>query len=265
MWGKPLTQSTLTTAYDELADLNPFRYRGYVWDQETGLYYLRSRYYDAESNRFISADSIQYLCAHCVLKNAYTYCKGSPINQEDSSGNVSEKVADNVIRDNAQHIIKAAEEFDVDLQILAGVIYAEQRLNVDWKDDLTDWLGSTGLIDTSVGIAQVRMSTAESVENDGYMERTEMLYNWMGIIVTEHQIRCAKLSDNETNVRYAAAYLKQLTKAWEPSYKSIAKDPAILGTLYNIGVGTPHKNPEPNDFGRFVRDHYDRMKKLLNV
>lgn len=35
---------------------NPFRYRGYYYDNETGLYYLNSRYYDAETGRFINAD-----------------------------------------------------------------------------------------------------------------------------------------------------------------------------------------------------------------
>ena len=39
-----------------LAFLNPLRYRGYVFDDETGLYYLQSRYYDPVTGRFISAD-----------------------------------------------------------------------------------------------------------------------------------------------------------------------------------------------------------------
>ncbi|WP_287486995.1 RHS repeat-associated core domain-containing protein, partial [Blautia sp.] len=38
---------------------NPLRYRGYYWDEETGLYYLASRYYDPEVGRFISADTIE--------------------------------------------------------------------------------------------------------------------------------------------------------------------------------------------------------------
>ena len=38
-WGKPTLVRTLTTAYEALAELNPFRYRGYVFDEETGLYY----------------------------------------------------------------------------------------------------------------------------------------------------------------------------------------------------------------------------------
>ena len=41
-----------------LGELNPFRYRGYYYDAESGLYYLRSRYYDPETFRFLNADSI---------------------------------------------------------------------------------------------------------------------------------------------------------------------------------------------------------------
>ena len=53
-WGKQLScTSTLATT---LGVLNPFRYRGYVYDEETQWYYLKSRYYDPETCRFISAD-----------------------------------------------------------------------------------------------------------------------------------------------------------------------------------------------------------------
>ena len=53
-WGKKV-QITGTLA-GTLGTLQPFRYRGYVYDEETGLYYLQSRYYDPEVGRFISAD-----------------------------------------------------------------------------------------------------------------------------------------------------------------------------------------------------------------
>ena len=55
-WGKPVLVRTLTTAYETLAEVNPFRYRGYVYDEETGLYYLRSRVYNPEWKRFMNAD-----------------------------------------------------------------------------------------------------------------------------------------------------------------------------------------------------------------
>ena len=41
-----------------LGELNPFRYRGYYYDTESGLYYLNSRYYDPEISRFLNADAI---------------------------------------------------------------------------------------------------------------------------------------------------------------------------------------------------------------
>ena len=45
-WGNPLT--TTGTMAGTLGKLNPFRYRGYVYDAETGIYYVASRYYDPE-------------------------------------------------------------------------------------------------------------------------------------------------------------------------------------------------------------------------
>ena len=57
-WGKPTLVRTLTTAYEALAELNPFRYRGYVWDQKIVLCYLRTRYYNTLWGRFIQIDNI---------------------------------------------------------------------------------------------------------------------------------------------------------------------------------------------------------------
>ena len=54
-WGNVVKSS------GELAELNPIRYRGYYFDAETGLYYLKSRYYDAGVGRFISPDKIENL------------------------------------------------------------------------------------------------------------------------------------------------------------------------------------------------------------
>ena len=263
-WGNPVLVRTLTTAYEKLAELNPFRYRGYVYDEETELCWVLSRYYDSQLHRFISADDVTYLSANNSLKNAYAYCNLRPVKLKDPTGYIPEDAAEDLIRENAQYIIDAAEEFGVDAQILAGVIYTEQVLNVDWIDTCTDWLGSTGLVDTSVGIAQVKMSTAESVEEAGLMERIDAeVYGF--VVISHHKLRYARLCDNETNIRYAAAYLKQLTDAWQPSYENVAKSPSILGTLYNIGVGNPHSNPEPNDFGNHVAKVYDKMKELLGI
>ena len=72
---------------DGIATLNPFRYRSYYFDEETGLYYLQSRYYDAELGRFISADSIEYLDPETIGGlNLYAYCGNNPVMGYDPEG-----------------------------------------------------------------------------------------------------------------------------------------------------------------------------------
>lgn len=72
-----------------LANVNPFRYRGYYYDAEIGLYYVSSRYYDSEIGRFLNSDEITYLGADSTVLsyNLYTYCENEPTNNEDRSGN----------------------------------------------------------------------------------------------------------------------------------------------------------------------------------
>ncbi|MBR3864968.1 MAG: RHS repeat-associated core domain-containing protein, partial [Clostridia bacterium] len=65
---------------DNIADINPFRYRGYYYDIESGLYYLKARYYDPTIGRFISPDGVEYLEPDNVLGlNLYAYCYNNPI------------------------------------------------------------------------------------------------------------------------------------------------------------------------------------------
>ena len=69
---------------------NPFRYRGYYYDTETGLYYLESRYYNPELGRMMSADSLSVLgMSKTTLndKNLYNCCDGNPVGRVDESGN----------------------------------------------------------------------------------------------------------------------------------------------------------------------------------
>ena len=69
-----------------LGVLNPFRYRGYVYDEETQWYYLRSRYYDPEACRFISADVLLSTGQGVIGHNSFTYCGNNPIGRIDSEG-----------------------------------------------------------------------------------------------------------------------------------------------------------------------------------
>ena len=74
--------------YSTTAVNNPFRYRGYYYDEDIGLYYLNSRYYDAYTGRFISADGeISGVGGDIQGYNLYSYCFNNPVNMIDPSGN----------------------------------------------------------------------------------------------------------------------------------------------------------------------------------
>ena len=71
-----------------IGNINPFRYRGYYYDVETGLYYLKTRYYDPEVGRFITIDDISYLAPDTINGlNLYAYCGNNPILYVDYNGN----------------------------------------------------------------------------------------------------------------------------------------------------------------------------------
>ncbi len=67
---------------------NEFKYAGQTYDSETGLYYLRARYYDPANGRFISKDSNEGSIVNPLSLNLYTYCYNNPIIYTDSSGNI---------------------------------------------------------------------------------------------------------------------------------------------------------------------------------
>ena len=72
-----------------LGTLNPLTYRGYVYDHETGLYYLQSRYYNPAIRQFISADTTAVLTANLMSisnKNLFAYCDNNPVVRIDTEG-----------------------------------------------------------------------------------------------------------------------------------------------------------------------------------
>ena len=62
-WGRELSWSALNSDYALIYEYNPLTYRGYIYDSETGFYYLQSRYYDPTVGRFLNADNVLFLGA----------------------------------------------------------------------------------------------------------------------------------------------------------------------------------------------------------
>ena len=70
-----------------IGQLNPFRYKGYYYDNESGMYYCNSRYYNPQWGRFLNSDSIEYLDPESINGlNLYCYCMNNPIMYANPSG-----------------------------------------------------------------------------------------------------------------------------------------------------------------------------------
>ena len=83
-----IASGTTNTA---VANANPIRYRGYYYDDDTGLYYCNARYYSPKWRRFISPDDTAYLDPESVNGlNLYCYCNNDPVNCTDPSGHMPE-------------------------------------------------------------------------------------------------------------------------------------------------------------------------------
>ncbi|WP_346938619.1 RHS repeat-associated core domain-containing protein [uncultured Clostridium sp.] len=69
-----------------VVEKNPYRYRGYRYDTETGYYYLQSRYYNPEWGRFLNADGLVSTGQGFIGYNMFAYCLNSPVNRRDDNG-----------------------------------------------------------------------------------------------------------------------------------------------------------------------------------
>ena len=89
-WGNVLSvtdeNGNAITSATHVGNLNPFRYRGYYYDTESGFYYLMSRYYDPVTHRFINADGYFQPGNSILDANMHSYCGNNPVNNSDPTG-----------------------------------------------------------------------------------------------------------------------------------------------------------------------------------
>ncbi|CCY67098.1 putative cell wall associated protein/ RHS repeat family [Clostridium sp. CAG:678] len=101
--------------YRYLMLLNPLAYKDSVYDIESGLYYLESRYYEPYLGRFISPNSVLDTGSDSVMcTNLYSYCENDPVNNVDPSTGTN-TVNSNIITNNAADIVLPFKQVDSDL------------------------------------------------------------------------------------------------------------------------------------------------------
>ncbi|MBQ3068371.1 MAG: RHS repeat-associated core domain-containing protein, partial [Clostridia bacterium] len=89
-WGNPLSKSG--SLADTLGTFNPFRYRGYIYDEETGWYYCQSRYYDPNVGRWLNADKYTSTGQGIIGNNMFVYCGNNPVSRIDYTGSSWEEI-----------------------------------------------------------------------------------------------------------------------------------------------------------------------------
>ncbi len=163
-------ESTASTLEKKVVrTLNPFRYRGYYFDTETGFYYLQSRYYNPQWGRFLNADGYINANGDLIGFNMYAYCSNNPVMYVDPTG---EEVATWVIILIVAAVIVAAVAIDHHIHSKApdGVAAATYENNIDGVQVEAKALyaegggpqadnGEMSLCDLDIGLAKGEVST----------------------------------------------------------------------------------------------------------
>ena len=157
-WGKVLSVSGSLSS--TVGAANPFRYRGYYYDTETGWYYLNTRYYDPNVGRFLSPDTILGANGGLLGYNLYAYCNNNPVMFADPSG--QELLLTFAIGGLATLFAVGIYEGAV---LISGLVEAG-------ADMVEEWVESDDR-DTSPNVLETPAPTIEDIKNDiiTYQER----------------------------------------------------------------------------------------------
>ena len=180
---------TATYTYDDWGNIlsytgdgsyNPFRYRGYYYDSETGFYYLNSRYYDPETGRFLNADCL-ISTSDLTGLNMFAYCGNNPVNMSDSSGqlpkwikNTVKWIAKNIVKPVVKTVQKTISKVDLTYSTgfnvsgtpSAWIFNGQIGISMDTKGDFAiQASGGGGITGGSPGISITRYQSITNAPN----------------------------------------------------------------------------------------------------
>ncbi len=154
---------------DHIANHNPFRYRGYYYEKGAKLYYLKSRFYDPETGRFVSPDDISYLAPDMVNGlNLYAYCGNNPVMRVDPNGNFA-----------ISAILSVALKGLIGAGINTATSFVAAKAtgqDFTWKDAVSSAIsGAVGAFSSPLGAAINAIYSIEKAYKDGYSMETSLL------------------------------------------------------------------------------------------
>ena len=141
-------------------NINPLRYRGYVYDTESGLYYLQSRYYDPKICRFINADAFASTGQGFIGYNMFAYCNNSPVNYTDNYG------------------MSATATMEEGLMYLMAFLAA--------LDSATPFLEAAAIIGTVFTVAAIAINARQKSEKEEakpVADATTATLNWSDVVI----------------------------------------------------------------------------------
>ena len=224
-WGNVLTvtnsNNSEITDPNHIANLNPFRYRSYYYDSESGLYYLMSRYYDPVTHRFLNADGYFQSGDGILDTNMNAYCRNNPLNNIDKYGTLVTTIGLNVFGcfgvPACFSIYMAVDDYGnygfyysyCDYQESGGVgimsISATTSLNIIWDAETIDdldksyqyWGGSFGEV-FSIGADAILLEEYETLSGLSFSFGIGAGIDWAHAYTTTNQT-IFKSNDNPTS------------------------------------------------------------------
>lgn len=164
-----------------------------------------------------------------------------------------------------QRIITAAKRFTVDPYILGAIIIDEIARANPWEDAL-DKIGAAFVgINTSAGVAQVKIETARGLIRDGYYNPNpnDKKLSREKINKTSRAYLYAYVEQPRHSIHFSAARIREVIDDWMPKI-DLSNRPDIIGTLYSQGNKVPHDKPTPNSRGlQISREFYPLAKRII--
>jgi len=239
-WGNCTT--SYTSGYNFILNYNPFRYRGYYYDTETGYYYLQSRYYNPVWGRFINTDNHDVLLAtpdQLTDKNLFAYCDNNPIMRVDGDGEFWNILIGAVVGGLVSGVISAASQYledgtinlkSVGIAAIGGAVsggFAASGVLVGGQ------MIANGIIGAVTSVADTYVSSDGKATLDEYIVNT-LTGAGIGILG-------GKIGGNGTGNRHLSAALKNffdIKKYTGHGLKSTIKNFMNAGKYYYRQIAT---------------------------